>query len=846
MVPLAAFHISFAEPLWLLLLPAAASLGWAFPRLGLLRPLRALCLVVATLALADLQWVRQVEDLDLIVLADRSESAALSVEPHLPEWLSLLQQHQGARDRLRVLDFAREPVERETLDQTRPEIDRTASRIGLALEFALSQIDPERPTRLLLFSDGFSTDTVAGISRRLKGVGVPLDLRLAVPPAVDDWRISRFEAPQTVLPGESVVLDIEVSGNRASDATIEIRRNGQLVGREPITVRAGVGRLRLRERIAEAGAHRYEARLVAEDSDAYPGNNFSSTWTEVRGGPRILLVTAFQQDPVAAALRASGLEVAEVRPDQNPHLGMLNGIRAVIFNNVPANELPPGFLEALDFSVREQGVGFLMCGGRYSFGTGGYFESPIDDLLPVSLELKEEQRKLALAMAIVMDRSGSMSAGVGGGKTKMDLANEGTIRALELLGSKDELAAYAVDSEAHEVFPLLPVAPNRALMEKLAGGVQSMGGGIFVYRGLKAGWEALRKSTSGTRHLILFSDAADSEQPDQYRSLLKEMVSKNTTVSVIALGTRQDPDAKLLEEIAALGGGRIFFTNQPGELPNIFAQETVSVARSAFIEEPVGAELLPGALELVESNLPFPDQVPAFNLCYLRPEATLAVRARDEDQSPLLVFWQRGAGRVAALCVPVGGEVAAPFLQWEGFAPLLQTITRWIAAPDLPPGLMIRTRREGNSARLELLYDPEKQAEFVQSPPRIVTRTGDATREQVWERLAPGHYQAVLDLPADEPLRGAVQAGEATVPFGPVMSGADEEWQFDPQRVKRLRTESASSGGRDLLDFAEAWLAPPKQSVVSLRDGLLIAWLLLFLTEIFVTRWFGERSSAGK
>ena len=38
------------------------------------------------------------------------------------------------------------------------------------------------------------------------------------------------------------------------------------------------------------------------------------------------------------------------------------------------------------------------------------------------MELKNEHRKLSVAMAVVMDRSGSMSMSAGGGKSKMDLA----------------------------------------------------------------------------------------------------------------------------------------------------------------------------------------------------------------------------------------------------------------------------------------------------------------------------------------------------------------------------------------------------------------------------------------
>ena len=126
----------------------------------------------------------------------------------------------------------------------------------------------------------------------------------------------------------------------------------------------------------------------------------------------------------------------------------------MILNNVPAHEVPTDFLKSLDFFVREQGGGLLMAGGEHSFGSGGYFQSPIDALLPVSMELKSEHRKLAVALAIVMDRSGSMSVGVGGGKTKMDLANSGAANAIDLLGPMDQIAVFAVDSEPTKMIPL--------------------------------------------------------------------------------------------------------------------------------------------------------------------------------------------------------------------------------------------------------------------------------------------------------------------------------------------------------------------------------------------------------
>ena len=44
----------------------------------------------------------------------------------------------------------------------------------------------------------------------------------------------------------------------------------------------------------------------------------------------------------------------------------------------------------------------LVTGGRASFGVGGYFKSEIDPYLPVSMEVKNEHRKLSLAMVVAL------------------------------------------------------------------------------------------------------------------------------------------------------------------------------------------------------------------------------------------------------------------------------------------------------------------------------------------------------------------------------------------------------------------------------------------------------------
>lgn len=103
----------------------------------------------------------------------------------------------------------------------------------------------------------------------------------------------------------------------------------------------------------------------------------------------------------------------------------------VIIENVPANEIGSRGMEMLAAWVEDSGSGLMMTGGKNSFGPGGYFRSPLEPILPISMELKKEHRKFNLAIAVVMDRSGSMGASAGQGKTKMDLANIGTVQVMD-------------------------------------------------------------------------------------------------------------------------------------------------------------------------------------------------------------------------------------------------------------------------------------------------------------------------------------------------------------------------------------------------------------------------------
>lgn len=831
----------FRHPEWLGLFPLVLLAGWWLPRLGLRKPLRVLLLALVSVMLAQPQWRRLADGVDLWLLLDSSASAEAPVAKGLAEWEKLLEQSRGPHDRLFRLNYAEEVMRHGAEGAELYDRQRQSTRTGLAITQALVHAQKEsrgRPSRLLVIGDGYATEPLTGIAEKLKNQDIELDYRLARELEPQDYRISALRMPAKAQLNEPFILEIEVRGTHDGTVPVKVLRQGREIKTSEVQLRLGTGTLRFTDRLGVTGVAHYEA-VIQPAKDAHPGNNRHEAMIEIAGGPRVLLLTAYTNDPVAETLRRQGFTVESVTELRSVRSGQLAGAKCVIFNNVPAFELPSEFLSTMDFYVREQGGSLLMAGGTKSFAAGGYFESPLDPLLPVSMELKQEHRKLMVAMAIVMDRSGSMSMTVANGFTKMSLANEGAGNAIKFLGPQDLLTVFAVDSEAHQMVPLQPVGPNQEKMQSAVRRIESTGGGIFVYTGLKAAWDQLKTAPAGQRHIILFSDAADSEEPGDYKNLIAEITAAGGTISVIALGTRSDPDAKFLEDIATLGKGRLFFTDKAEELPSIFSQETVAVARSAFLREPVKTQAAGGWFEITNQPLDWLPEADGYNLSYLRDWASQALITQDEYKAPLVCFGQRGIGRTAAISFPLGGQYSDKTRAWAQYGDFLQTLTRWLMGEQVPPGIGLKHRLDGTVLTLDLLHDESWEERLMSKAPRIMIASGEraeSPREIAWEKLSPGHYQARMDLPEGEMARGAVQVGSQALTFGPVIVGTSTEWAFDETRTEELRQVSAASGGRELLELSQAWRSPPVERFLDLRNELLILILILMLVEALITR----------
>ena len=251
---------------------------------------------------------------------------------------------------------------------------------------------------------------------------------------------------------------------------------------------------------------------------------------------------------------------------------------------------------------------------------------------------------------MALDRSGSMSVTVDG-VTKMAMANLAAVESYRLLSPEDEFGLIAVDSSVHRVVPLGKKGKSTDCSQDIMS-IESMGGGIFVDKALHECVEQLLRSKAPVRHVLLFADADDAEQPGDYKELLRRAVKAGITVSVVGLGKKDASDADLLREIAHLGKGKCYFSDNASELPRIFAEDTFVMVRASFNREKIRfrttAELtaFPGAEEV---NAPF--EADGYNLCFAKEKSRVLLEAMDEEKSPIALTGYAGLGKTSIFSI---------------------------------------------------------------------------------------------------------------------------------------------------------------------------------------------------
>ena len=747
------------------LAPSALLLSWRLSQLSLrlsrvrrwLTTLGALLAVTsAALAIAEPELGQTLDRMTVIVAVDRSRSLELvrGAELRIASEVQLAELSMRPGDRIGIVVFGadartEDPPRKKTDERTaqRVEVGREGTDIERAIRRALAEVPADSSARVVLITDGVQTrgDALSAAGAAL-AADVPIDGVVLEQEKRPDIRVVSLRAPSRAAEGEVFDLRLVTESPAATEVELRITRNGELIHSGRAKIGAGEDVIHLREVAPGAGLHRYDVAITALDKNLDYGadDNSGSSFVRVRGQTLAAVIEGDKGKgaPLVAAFQAAGISAQELGISAVPaDVGELARFDLVVLSDVRASELTQTQMSALASYVRDLGGGLILMGGDRSLGPGGFARTPVEEVSPVKFDLKTEKKRASLAEVIAIDISGSMGATVGG-RTKLDLANEGAARSASLLSSSDRLGVAHVDTSVYWSVPMGPVndAPK---IEKAIRAVQVGGGGIYTDIALDASYEALAKEAVNLKHVLLFADGGDAEQITGCRAKVATAFSRGITTSVISIG--RGSDTPELEVLSRVGHGRFYLVEDATTLPAIFSQETILAAKSAISEEPFRVSLgTPGSPTRQVTWAEAPD-LKGYVITIAKPRATVLLGGPDSD--PILATWPAGLGRSAAFTSDFKDRWGKAWLKWPGAAKMFAQLARETARRDGDPRVRVEAEASGGSLRIrtDVVGDDGRAQSFRRLRARVAGPDG-ISRDLPLEAIASGRYGVGMPL----------------------------------------------------------------------------------------------------
>jgi uncharacterized membrane protein len=826
--------------LGLILIAAALAGWWMLRRTQLSRLAVGLRLLIVALLLAALaNPVRpgSAPPPALVLLVDQSLS--LPADVRAEQWTAA----QAAAERLRpfrpvqVVAFGADAA--VATGGEVPAIAAQGSDLAGALQLAGGLL-PDGG-EVVLVSDGAPTTPIAGATAGLPARRIVVNT-VALTSTTSDVRLESLQVPAALREGERFSADIIIWSNLSGPARLDLSSDGAPLAGRSVELRPGRNPFSFQSQAGARGFHQFSATISSPD-DAQPANNTLAAWTVVGLPPRVLVVEHAPDSAAALrdALENAGLVTEAIRPAALPtRLSQLGVYDAIVLQDVAAPALTLDQQLALREFVRSLGHGLVAIGGSNSYSLGAYAETPLEEVLPISMEPPPRRERPNVTLLLIVDRSASM-LGVPG-EDKFSLAKAAAMAATESLGKDDTIGVLAFDTSNEWAVDFTTIGTGLQL-----GDIQAQianieaGGGTNIYSALEVGLTALDQQPGKVRHAVLLTDGRSGGN-QSYEALVAPLRAKGITLSTIAIG--EDADIPLLQSLAKLGAGRYHFAATPEELPRLTLQET-EIAR----EDPVAEGDFQANLAAPHPAIRGLDvgAMPSFSgyvAVTPKPDAEELLRSPEGDV--LLATWQYGLGRATAWTSDAGERWTSTWPRWAGWGPLMAQIVAATYPDPADSPLRLQTSVDGDRATITLDAIDEDGAPIDLASVGVRVVAADGT-EQILRaaQFAPGRYRASATLPVEgayQVLAALERDGARLEARGGVVRPYSPEWAALPDATLLSQIAAATGGRVDSLD--RLTVPPPVEPLRPARAWwpfLVGAALLLWLVEVAAQRGWLRR-----
>ncbi len=827
---------------WLHIVGTRGGLGRAHALVAL--TIRLFLLGTLILLLAQPRAVRRSDQLSIVYALDLSDSMGAHVSDQALKFITDTASQKPEKDEAGLVVFGREaavelpPRTNFPLEALRSQVAHDATNIEKGLSLAAAMLPDGNPGRVVLISDGDQTDgnATGPLLDQLKARGIAVDVLPIQFDFQNEVWLERLDLPKVVKQGETYDASVILDSLKKGSGKLSLRENGKTIFEKEVQYEPGKNRFTLPLYMRAPGYYEYAAVIdPAPGTDGRAENNVALGDIFLRGEGRTLIVTDPQgtpQDvqPLADSLRRGQRVVEEQSALDFPRAAAaLLPYDCVIFDNVPADAFDPAQLQAVRDAAYNQGVGFLMVGGANSYGPGGYHRTPVEEALPVDMDITNKKVMPKAALAIVLHTCEFAD----GNTWAKRIAKE----AIKVLGAQDEVGLLDYEgSGMHWVFPLRLAGEFQQLLPLInqadPGDMPSFG------PAMQMSLDALSASDAASKHVIIISDGDPSPPPP---ALVQAFIDKKITMSIVIVNPHGGTDISLMHGVVDQTGGRYYFPDDPAKLPSIFIKEAKTLKRSMIQNQTFNPQVVfPSAILKGIDAMP-----PLRGFVLTTPKdraATILKTPVTEETDPVLATWRFGLGTTAAWTSDFSSNWAANWVGWEKFDAFVKQLITEVSRVENKTDLRLNTEAEGNLGVISV-EDFAKAETFLDLQARVsgpggrvdtvpLRQTGARRYQGTFPLWGKGRYQV---LAAGE---GGGRSERAVGSFAVAYSPEYLRFRSDPRLLEEV---AARTAGRVLTgnETGRQLFLPerePRESSRSVIDWFMLIAACLVPLDVAVRR----------
>lgn len=871
--------VQFESPEWLILLPICLALTVFIARRSLSGMasvtrlvslgIRLVVLVLLIGALAEPSWRKVSKDVAVTVVLDTSESVPTAKQGEVDRYIqAAAEAHERKDDRMGVVTAAKDAVvqalptrlNKTLVRQSVGAID--ATNLASAVCMAMAGMPKDAANRIVLATDGNETvGSILQAAEVAKALGIPIDVLPLKYKYTNEVLLDRLSVPASAREGENVNLHVVLRSIAPSTGRLSILQNGEALDLDPdaaglskqVSLKEGLNVLQVPVAGLRSGPQKFEAVFEPDAAggriagDSILENNKALAVTFVTGQGKVLILSDNLQ---AAAPLIDALESSQIRTEvrsaaQAPStLTELNAFDAILMMDQSAYAYSQQQQEELRQYVHDTGGGLIMIGGPNSFGAGGWIGSPLEDALPVNLDIPSKRQMPKGALALVI-HSCEMPEGVFYGKKVCQAAVESLSRA-DLAG----IIEYSWSGATEWVHKLAPVGDGTALKRSIN---KLMFGDMPDFTpSLELAYKGLKDSEAGQKHVIMISDG-DPQVPSD--TLLQKFRDANISISTVGVFPHGGSDTSRMQYISKNTNGRHYVVNTEKELasvPQIFMKEAQTVRRSLLWEgSPFTPSLVPGLSDSLRGIGAVPPMTGYVVTAEREGLALVSMKGKEGD--PIHAQWQYGLGKVVAFTSDAATRWNSAWVAWPGYRSFWEQNVRWVMRPGGSANVRVLTENRGDQTvvTVEALDSRGERLNFASFKGRLALPDGQGLDVDL-KQVGPGRYQGAVatDRPGSYVLSlryaapdDAVQGGliEGSVQAAVTRPFADE-YRMLEDNTPLLMQVASLTGGRVLEWKPESenpWMRDGLKMPVSLQpiwQFIAVLGVGLFLVDVGVRR----------